>query len=216
MSRTLSETHRANISAGGMGRIMTAETRAKIGDANRGQVRSLEVRQEMSRSRKGRRRHTVESKAKIAAVSVANAGRKCSSETRAKMSVAHKGQQVSARTRSLLSAKAKDRFANGRTNLPPNRMYTKLAQRLHRYLEDVCGIVGLLIEERFGSYQVDLFDPVTRTAFEADGHYWHDLREKRNPGYQMRRDAYLKDGYGITVVHFTDVEIKALTSKVAA
>lgn len=256
MGRTLSETHRANISAGGMGRIMSAETRAKIGDTNRGKVRSLEVRQEMSRSRTGHRRHTADSKAKISAallgkpkgvrrrpppktdatraklsaafkgkkphpntieaVRIASTGRKHSTATRAQMSAAHKGKQVSELTRSRQSARAKTNFVNGRTNLPPKTRYTKLAQRLHRYLEDVCDIIGLRIEERFGPYQVDLFDPATRTAFEADGSYWHELREGKSPGCHARRDTYLKDAHGITVVHFTDVEIKALTSKVAA
>ena len=63
---------------------------------------------------------------------------------------------------------------------------------------------------RFGRFTVDLYDREHHVAYEADAKYWHDKYEAREPGVHHRRDAYLKDRYGLTTVRYDDKQIKAM------
>lgn len=255
MPRQLSAEHRAHISTGLKGHVVSAETRAKLSAAHQGKQMSAAACAKMSMTRKGTTR-SPEWRAKIAAALIGRPkGQRRlpppkTPETRAKLSAANKGQKPSAaaiaasvaarvgkkqnpadverRRQSMMGTRwslearrrfsllVKDRLAKGLTNLPPPQYrYTKLAQRLHRYLEDHCGISGLEIERAFPPYRVDLYDPVTRTAFEADGTYWHRRNEERHPGCDAQRDLALQSFHGVTVVHFTDEDIKLLTRRPA-
>ena len=66
-------------------------------------------------------------------------------------------------------------------------------------------------KQRFGHYTVDAYlPPPYHLAFEADGDYWHALYEKRDPGHDARRDAYLLREFGLPTVRITESEINAL------
>lgn len=235
--RPCSAETRAKIGAAHRGKPMSVEARANLAKG-RGQPLSPEHRAKIGASLKGKKHpqrrpaspKTAETRAKLRR---ANVGKKLSVEHRAKLAAAKAGkiqppEHVERRRQSLLgttwtpeararwSAKVKAAWAEGRGTgdlATKANHYTKLAQRLHRYLEDRCGIVGLQVEASFPPYRVDLYDPVTKTAFEADGSYWHARNEAQAAGRQARRDTVLVFRYGITVLHFTDEEIRALELK---
>lgn len=154
-------------------------------------------------------------------------GRKLSPEHRAKLCAAHAGvpksprhvanqaasqagRIVSAATRAKLS----DAWRDGRKCVPPSSRYTSLARSLHRCLLDR-GLF-LEVEVKFGRFTVDLYDREHHVAYEADGKYWHDKNELKNPGYYARRDTYLNETFGLAVVHYDDFQIKTMASRVAA
>lgn len=65
----------------------------------------------------------------------------------------------------------------------------------------------VIAEQRFDSYIVDAYLPEEHLAFEADGSYWHELNEKKNPGYYTTRDAYLLKHFNLPVIHLSEKEI---------
>lgn len=215
--KTFTQEHRDRIAAAKTGQLNTPETRAKISAALTGKKRgplSPEHRARIGAAAVGNRYgsfiKTAETRAKLSA---SLKGRKRPPEVCAKMSIANLGKVRSMEARAKTSASVRRAFAEGR--IAPT-CYTSLAQTLHRYLVDRCGIVGLEIEVPFGPYRVDLYDPHTRTAFEADGVYWHDRVEAKKPGYHARRDAYLRESHGLTVVRVSDHELGHLMKRLAA
>lgn len=62
-------------------------------------------------------------------------------------------------------------------------------------------------EERFGPYTVDFLLAEEWLAIEADGSYWHELDERRNPGCFERRDKYLLDKFRLPTIRLSEPEI---------
>lgn len=63
----------------------------------------------------------------------------------------------------------------------------------------------VIMEKSFGRYRVDAYlPPPYHLAFEADGAYWH---ERRGQDYDARRDTYLFEWFGLSVVRLTEAEI---------
>lgn len=233
--RVCSPETRAKLSAAHMGKVMSAEARAKMAAAKQGIPRTAEQKAKVSAAMFGRRvigrkrppARSVETRAKLSIALKGrapsalckqraletNVGSRHADEHRARIGAALLGRKRSPETRAALSASAQRAWAEGRSNLPPKVRYTKLARRLHAYLEQHCGITGLEIEVRFGRYQVDLFDAATRTAFEADGAYWHNRNELRSPGYHDRRETALRSQFGVRVVRFSDSDIDLTARK---
>jgi len=66
-------------------------------------------------------------------------------------------------------------------------------------------------KQHFGHYTVDAYlPPPYHLAFEADGDYWHALYEKRDPGHDARRDAYLLREFNLPTIRITESAINAL------
>lgn len=63
--------------------------------------------------------------------------------------------------------------------------------------------------KQFGPYRVDAYlPPPYHIAFEADGEYWHQRVEERDPGHDQRRDAYLLETYGLPVIRLTEGDLQ--------
>jgi very-short-patch-repair endonuclease len=136
-------------------------------------------------------------------------GRKQSPETIEKRRAKMIGRRHSPETRAKLSASAINGLLEGRRQMPASRRYTKLAQKLESYLVS-CGF-EVEPEIRFGRYTVDLYDRKHHIAHEADGMLWHAKNEAARPGYHARRDAYLRDRFGLAVLRYSDREIVHLS-----
>ena len=78
---------------------------------------------------------------------------------------------------------------------------TRLEQTLYRILAEQS--IPFRREVRFGRYVVDAYDDHTKTAYEADGEYWHDAAR------DAARDAELFRRYGVSVVRFSEAQLKA-------
>lgn len=72
-------------------------------------------------------------------------------------------------------------------------------------------VLEMVWEYDKGAYSVDLYEPNYHLAFEADGDYWHNYKETKEPGYFDRRDAYLLKRYNLPTIRFTDMEIRSMT-----
>lgn len=133
-------------------------------------------------------------------------------EVRQKISAKLKGTKLSAEVRAKISAgfTPESRESIGISNA--KRMRERRLQQGPNRVE--LGLYWMLAnagikfdkEVRFGRYVVDAYDPVTKTAYEADGIYWHDAER------DARRDAYLATNHGLRVVRFTEEEIWAFAS----
>jgi very-short-patch-repair endonuclease len=93
----------------------------------------------------------------------------------------------------------------------PPAGWTKRTYRLTELCLDLAAhllVAGheLVAEVQFGKYRVDLYDPVRHVAFEADGDYWHAMPGRAE--YDARRDAELLRRFGLSVVRFSEHEIK--------
>ena len=96
---TLTEAHKAIISAANKGKILTTETKNKIRNANTGKKLSEELKLKLSKAHTGKLL-TEETKAKI---STANKGKIVSKETKTKISIANKGKVRSEETKRKIS-----------------------------------------------------------------------------------------------------------------
>lgn len=141
----------------------------------------------------------------VAKMAAAQRGKTQSAATVEKRMAQLRGRTHTPEARAKMSAACRRALEAGVLPVPASRRYTALAQALHAHL--AAQGLHLEVEVRFGRYTVDLYDPATRTAYEADGRYWHDLNEARRPGYHAARDAYLRDQYGLTVVRYSDAAI---------
>jgi len=180
--------HRANLRG-----PRSAEVRAKFSAMRKGIPKSPEFVARIAELQRGKKRgpHKPETKAKIAA---AKRGKPhyTSPEHLAKLAAGHRRAQI-----------------EGRIPLPKGRRYTTLAQALDLYLAKRG--VNVEPEVRFGPYTVDLYDRVDHVAYEADGLYWHNRMETKNPGHRARRDTYLREQHGLAVIHYSDIDIRTLT-----
>ncbi len=222
--------HRANLSAAKTGHVCSASTRAAIAARHRGRVVSEEQRARISATLTGRKgpARSVETRQKIAAakrgvpksadhrakLAAANLGKTQSAETIAKRVEQLRGRTHTVAARAKMSVAVKRAQEEGRLPVPVSRRYTSLAKELHAQL----AATGLSLEPevRFGRYTVDLYDRVHHVAYEADGRYWHELNERRKPGYHAQRDGYLQNVHGLRVVRFSDAQIAAGVSSCAA
>ena len=194
---------------------MTAEHRAKIGAANRGKPRSPELRARLSAALAGRRRAPLkdgtkynisdETKAKISATLT---GRKLTSETRAKMSLGRQGRTHSDEYKQRMSVLHRALRDSGKIRPVYRHRYTKLAQALHRHL--AASGVAVEPEVQFGRFVVDLYDRANHVAYEADGEYWHNRVKQKQPDFYVKRDQYLRDRFGLTVVRFAERDIRRM------
>ena len=68
-------------------------------------------------------------------------------------------------------------------------------------------------ERKFGRYRVDAYlPPPYHIAFEADGTYWHEKREREQPGYDVARDAYLMVEHDLPVVRLGEADLLGMIS----
>lgn len=212
--------HKARIAAANIGKRHTPESLAKMSASHKGYVVSPAECAARSAARKGRpvppgftrkgRPVSTETRAKIAA---AHMGRSLPDHVREKLRIANIGKKHSPESCAKMSRSVTRAFTEGRR---APTCYSTLARSLHEYLRDRCGMVGIEIEVPFGPYRVDLYDPSTQTAFEADGAYWHNRVERERPGYHAMRDEYLSATHGVKVLRFTGEEIGILRRRKAA
>jgi very-short-patch-repair endonuclease len=71
---------------------------------------------------------------------------------------------------------------------------------------------AIRLEEPFGTYQVDCYDPADHIAYEADGAYWHNRPKQRK--HDRRRDRRLWLDFGLPVLRIPErfIEILAVDS----
>jgi len=83
---------------------------------------------------------------------------------------------------------------------------TRWELALRRLLREA-GFRGQRYERMFGRYSVDAYIPSHRIAFEADGHWIHEV--KRESGEQEARDAYLMTEHDVlAVIHLTKEDLR--------
>lgn len=206
--RKHSEASKLLISQRGMGKIASPETRDKLRRANTGKIRSEEARRNMSLARKGKKL-SKEHKAKIGLSLVGNT--RNTPDSIAKLRILMKGNKYGVRPQTE-SEKLHHRNATIRhleTVLPedcactahhPIWQGTKLELRLRKLLEDFPAIEP---NKHFGMYEVDVYIPSHHLAFEADGGYWHQNKER-----DSKRDAKLLERFGLIVVRLNDLDLK--------
>lgn len=224
--KPMSDATKAKIGASNRGKVRTPEVCAQMSEARRGRPQpcSAERAAAISAAKKGK----PQSEAHRAANSASHKGQTVSEAHRAAISAAHKGKRrvfteewranisragvgriVSQATRDKRARSLRKAYEEGRKTVNKSYRYTSLAQSLHSYLVRDNG-VSLEPEVRFGRYTVDLYDRVNHVAYEADGSYWHNLNEAKRPGYHAERDRYLAERFGLTVVHFDELQIAAM------
>ncbi len=140
--------------------------------------------------------HTAETRAKIGLAQKGHA-RPCSTEAKALLSKAFTGRR--------LSGKTKMRIANGIARYLAQ--WPKPQTLLERTLINLLEGVGFAIDEQvqFGRYIVDAYDPENGLAWEADGSFWHQDKEKED-----MRDEYLL-GHGVAaVIHLSEQDLKGV------
>lgn len=172
---------RANTSIALKGRKLSPESIEKIRLGNLGKVMSLESRQKMSLARKGR---------------------SFSLEHCRRISVALKGKAKSLQHyRSRWTPEANEQQGRMMAEFFQSwpRPRTVLERALYRLLE-VAGL-DYIPEKRFGRYIVDAYLPTEHIAFEADGVFWHQNKER-----EQKRDGYLSH-FILAVVHLDDNDL---------
>jgi very-short-patch-repair endonuclease len=87
---------------------------------------------------------------------------------------------------------------------------SKQPTSLERVLYAVLNHRGVEFERevRFGHYIVDAYDEAAHIAYEADGSYWHDS------GRDAERDRWLLENFSLSVVRFTEAELKEIKKTV--
>ena len=111
--KPFSDDHKAKISAGNKGRIVSVETKTKISIGNKGKTVSDETKAKL------RKPKTVEHKAKISAGNKGKKLKPLSDETKAKMSASKKGKILSDETKAKMcaSSKGKPKSDEARANM---------------------------------------------------------------------------------------------------
>ncbi len=120
-----------------------------------------------------------------------------SDETKQKLRVANLGKKLSEETKRRIGKASKQAWKNPETRRRmikalhgrQKAVRTSLELALRRMLREA----GFIFEEQksFHIFVVDAYVPSHKLVFEADGSYWHELNERRNPGYHERRDKFL-------------------------
>ena len=144
-------------------------------------------------------------------LSESHLGNRHSEETKRKMSVAHKGRRKSMQTRENMRLAQLRRYANGcecgtcSVCMPP-RSPTNLELALRRLLTEA----GFRFEEQvpFHVFNVDAWVPSHCLVFEADGSYWHELNERKSPGYHARRERFLLTQGVLAVIHLDEKDLQ--------
>lgn len=149
-------------------------------------------------------------------------------EHRRKIGDAHRGKTISLKQRQNNSLRLKGRkqspehiakrsaarrgipqpwHAGNTYNLEWLTTFSKPATTLERALYQLLDESGLtyMPQRRIGRYVVDAFIPERGIAFEADGAYWHQDKER-----EARRDQYLLER-GVIVVHLTDSDLEQVS-----
>ena len=124
-------------------------------------------------------------------------GATVSDETKKKLRVANLGKKLSAKTKQRISEASKQHWKNPKLRRRmikamhgrQKAVRTSLEFALRRMLYEA----GFMFEEQksFQMFVVDVYVPSHNLVFEADGTYWHEVNERRNPGYHERRDKFL-------------------------
>jgi very-short-patch-repair endonuclease len=195
----------------GKRRPLSPETIAKISASNTGKIRSAEARAHLSASQTGKTL-SFEHREKCAAALRGRSRPPFSEEWRRRIGQAGIGRIASAETRAKRSESLKRAWGEGRHSINKSYRYTSLAQRLRAILEGTLGI-SLEPEIRFGRFSADLYDRANHVAYEADGRYWHDRNEAAHPGYHAERDGYLRDRFGLPVIRYNELDIRAMEKR---
>ncbi len=187
--RKMSQEARNKLSAAGLGRVHSEQTRAKRSMSLRGKKRTPQQCENIRQAIRSSEKHK-------AIVS--------SPEYRSHMSEALKGRVISPLHRERIGTARAAWLAQHKG---PWRE-TSLEKCLRKLLlnQGVTDLQPCSIDEpqvRFGRYVVDFYSPSRRTAYEADGTYWH-----RNPEKDQARDAYILERFGVTVVRFAEAELQ--------
>lgn len=131
----------------------TPERCEKLSRAMKGRVVSEESRLRMSKAKKGTHH---------------------SEETKRKMSEAKRGKKVSAETRHRMSIAAKRAIAEGRGHFPGH--VSRGERELVDYIRSIYGGDIILNGRKLlGGFELDVYLPELKLAFEYNGEYWHTL-----------------------------------------
>lgn len=227
-SAPLSEETKAKIGAANRGKVRTPEFRALMSAARLGVKRGpytaahgaaisaakkgvpqTEAHREANRRARTGVRLSDETKERIGLSSRGKSRPPFSDEWRRRISEAQVGRKQSAESNEKRAASMRAQWLDGRRDVCKSFRYTSLAQALEACLVRDLGIT-LEPEVRFGRYSVDLYDRANHTAYEADGRYWHDRNEAARPGYHAERDGCLASEFGLKVVRYDEVQIRAM------
>jgi len=150
----------------------------------------------------------------------ASLGHKASAETKAKMSAARMGmlRPKSPEWRTKIAVSMRESMLTHMGTVPGCRCIgcnpvqviaspTSLEKKLLTVF--LAEFPEVIPERQFGPYKVDAYlPPPYHLAFEADGEYWHQHVEERDPGHDQRRDAYLLEKHGLPVIRLTGGDLQ--------
>ncbi|KKM91922.1 hypothetical protein LCGC14_1223590 [marine sediment metagenome] len=187
--------HNAKIGVAHRGKLVSAQTCQRISDSKRGQPSSLKgVTSDTSHLQEFQFRPGVSPWNKGKTRLVPNKPRVVTAAHRKNASIAQKRH----------AAKDLPDCACG-VHRPAGKVSRLSGRMIDVFLSDFPEVIR---EKQFGRCLVDAYlPPPYHLAFEADGEYWHGLREQQDPGYHRRRDYYLKVQFGLTTIRLTESEI---------
>lgn len=203
----LSEEHKKKIGLANLGKVLSDETKEKMRQSKLGKSLppcSLETRRKRSQNMLGNTlskdyKQSFEKREQTCPLPWNKGLTKYTSE---------KVAQIGERNKFLLKEHAslddctnKRCFVHGHIQNP-----SLLSWVMIDFLVSV-GFEIIIPEQQFDTYRVDALLAEEWVAFEADGEYWHLLKEKQHPGYYKERDKFLMKNFNLPVVHLTGQDI---------
>ena len=185
--------HNAKIGAAHRGKFVIAQTCQRISDSKRGQPSSLKGVTSDTSHLRPYQFQPGQAQAK---------GRKFPNRKSRVVTATHRKNASIAQKKHA----AKDlRDCACGVHRPAGKVSQLSGRMIDVFLNDFPEVVR---EKQFGRCLVDAYlPPPYHLAFEADGEYWHGLREQQDPGYHRRRDYYLKVQFGLVTIRLTESEI---------